>query len=61
MRAPPPLQSDAAQPSLSLDQVTFVLNGAQFDTFVASLQNPCDAGPKLKALMSRKPMWAVDA
>ena len=41
-----------------LDQRLFVLEPKQFDEFVAALDNPPPAGPKLKALMKRKPLWA---
>jgi uncharacterized protein (DUF1778 family) len=40
-----------------LDQRLFVLEPAQFDAFVTALDNPPPAGPKLKALMKRRPPW----
>jgi len=40
-----------------LDQRLFVLNSDQYDTFMKALDNPPPAGPKLKALMKRRPRW----
>lgn len=40
-----------------LDQRLFVLDPDKYDAFVAALDNPPPAGPKLKALMKRKPLW----
>ena len=40
-----------------LDQRLFTLDGGKFDAFVAALDNPPPAGPKLKALMKRRPLW----
>jgi uncharacterized protein (DUF1778 family) len=40
-----------------LDQRLFALDPAQFETFAAALDNPPPAGPKLKALMKRRPAW----
>ena len=40
-----------------LDQRMFVLDGADYDAFVKVLDNPPTPGPKLKALMQRKPPW----
>jgi uncharacterized protein (DUF1778 family) len=40
-----------------LDQRLFVLNDKDFDTFVGLLENPPPPGPKLRALMRRKPAW----
>lgn len=40
-----------------LDQRLFVLNDSDFDAFVAVLHDPPPPGPKLKALLSRKPAW----
>jgi uncharacterized protein (DUF1778 family) len=42
-----------------LDQRLFVLEPARFDAFVAALDNPPPAGPKLKALIKKKPLWAA--
>jgi uncharacterized protein (DUF1778 family) len=40
-----------------LDQKLFVLDPEKYDAFVAALENAPRAGPKLKALMKRKPLW----
>lgn len=40
-----------------LDQRLFVLDADQYDAFVQALDNPPPAGPKLKALMTRRPLW----
>ncbi len=40
-----------------LDQRLFVLDAGRYDAFVAALDNPPPAGPKLKALMKRRPLW----
>ena len=40
-----------------LDQRLFVLEPDQYDAFVTALDNPPPAGPKLKALMKRRPLW----
>jgi uncharacterized protein (DUF1778 family) len=40
-----------------LDQRLFVLDPEKYDAFVAALDNPPPASPKLKALMKRKPLW----
>lgn len=40
-----------------LDQRLFVLEPKKFDAFVRVLDNPPLAGPKLKALMKRRPLW----
>lgn len=40
-----------------LDQRLFVLDPAQYKAFAEALDNPPPAGPKLKALMKRKPRW----
>jgi uncharacterized protein (DUF1778 family) len=40
-----------------LDQRLFRLDPEQFDAFVAALDNPPPAGPELKALMARRPLW----
>jgi uncharacterized protein (DUF1778 family) len=40
-----------------LDQRLFVLDAEQYDAFVRTLDNPPAAGPRLKALMTKKPLW----
>ncbi|WP_422026776.1 DUF1778 domain-containing protein [Pyruvatibacter mobilis] len=40
-----------------LDQRLFALDDTAFNTFMDALDNPPPAGPKLRALMSRKPGW----
>ena len=40
-----------------LDQRMFVLDGDQFNSFVAALDNSAPPGPKLTKLMQRKPAW----
>lgn len=40
-----------------LDQRLFVLEPAQHDAFVKALDNAPPPGPKLKALMKRRPLW----
>lgn len=40
-----------------LDQRLFVLDAAQYDGFVHALDNPPPPGPKLRALLRRKPAW----
>ena len=40
-----------------LDQRLFVLDAAKYDAFVGALDNPPPAGPALKALMRRRPLW----
>ena len=40
-----------------LDQRLFVLEAGAYDAFVQALDNPPAPGPKLKRLMSRKPVW----
>lgn len=40
-----------------LDQRLFVLDAAQSDAFALALDNPPAPGPKLRALLSRKPAW----
>ncbi len=40
-----------------LDQRLFVLNADKYDAFVSTLDNPPPAGPALKALMKRQPLW----
>lgn len=41
-----------------LDQRLFVLDSERYDAFVAALDNPPAPGPKLRALLRRKPAWA---
>lgn len=41
-----------------LDQRLFVLDSEQYDAFVDALDNPPAPGPKLRALLRRKPVWA---
>ena len=40
-----------------LDQRLFALDGDRYDAFVQALDNPPPAGPRLKALMKRRPLW----
>ena len=40
-----------------LDQRLFVLDQDRFEEFVRALDNPPAAGPQLKALMKRRPLW----
>ena len=40
-----------------LDQRFFALDPDRYDAFVNALDNPTAPGPKLRALLSRKPMW----
>jgi uncharacterized protein (DUF1778 family) len=40
-----------------LDQRLFVLDPEKYAAFVGALDNPPPAGAKLKALMTRKPLW----
>jgi uncharacterized protein (DUF1778 family) len=40
-----------------LDQRLFALQPAAFETFIDVLDNPPAPGPKLKALMKRRPLW----
>jgi len=40
-----------------LDQRLFVLDAEKYDAFVAVLDHPPAAGPALKALMKRQPLW----
>jgi uncharacterized protein (DUF1778 family) len=40
-----------------LDQRLFVLESGQYNAFMRALDNPPPAGPKLKALMKRRPLW----
>jgi uncharacterized protein (DUF1778 family) len=40
-----------------LDQRLFVLESEEYNAFMQALDNPPPAGPKLKALMKRRPLW----
>jgi uncharacterized protein (DUF1778 family) len=40
-----------------LDQRLFVLEADRYAAFMKALDNPPPAGPKLKALMRRRPLW----
>lgn len=40
-----------------LDQRLFVLDPKRFDAFVHALDNPPEPGPKLRALLRRRPAW----
>lgn len=40
-----------------LDKRLFALSGKQYDAFVSALDNPPEPGPKLRALLQRKPIW----
>jgi uncharacterized protein (DUF1778 family) len=40
-----------------LDQRLFVAEPKQYAAFTEALNNPPPAGPKLKALMDRRPLW----
>ena len=40
-----------------LDQRLFVLEPERFDAFVRALDNPPAPGPKLRALLRRRPSW----
>lgn len=40
-----------------LDQRLFVLDPVRYDAFVHALDNPLAPGPKLRALLRRKPAW----
>lgn len=40
-----------------LDQRLFVLDPEQYDAFVRVLDHPPPAGPHLKALMKKRPLW----
>jgi uncharacterized protein (DUF1778 family) len=40
-----------------LDQRLFVLESDQYAAFMRALDNPPPAGPKLRALMKRRPLW----
>ena len=40
-----------------LDRRIFTLGDQGYDAFVQALDNPPATGPKLRALMGRKPVW----
>lgn len=40
-----------------LDRRLFALDPDRYDAFVSALDNPPAPGPKLKALLARKPAW----
>lgn len=40
-----------------LDQRLFILDTERHDAFLRALDAPAPAGPKLRALMKRKPLW----
>jgi uncharacterized protein (DUF1778 family) len=40
-----------------LDQRLFVLDAERYDAFIHALDNPPAPGPKLRALLRRKPAW----
>jgi uncharacterized protein (DUF1778 family) len=40
-----------------LDQRLFVLDAERYDAFVRALDNPPAPGPKLRALLRRRPAW----
>lgn len=40
-----------------LDQRLFALDAARYDAFVHALDNPPAPGPKLRALLRRRPAW----
>ena len=40
-----------------LDRRLFTLDPKRYDAFVHALDNPRAPGPKLKALLSRVPLW----
>lgn len=40
-----------------LDQRLFALDDARYDAFVQALDNPPAPGPRLRALLRRKPAW----
>lgn len=39
------------------DQALFILEDEHYDTFVKTLLNPPEPGPKLRALLRRQPVW----
>ena len=41
----------------ALDAQLFTLDDSHFDAFAADLKNPPAPGPKLQALLRRKPAW----
>jgi uncharacterized protein (DUF1778 family) len=42
---------------IMLDQRLFMLDSERHDAFMAALDNPPAPGPKLRALLARKPAW----
>ena len=42
-----------------LDRTYFQLSPENYDAFIKVLDNPPPPGPKLKALMKRKPIWSA--
>jgi uncharacterized protein (DUF1778 family) len=40
-----------------LDQRLFVLDPKRYDAFIRALDNPPPPGPKLRALLRRRPAW----
>ena len=42
-----------------LDQRLFVLDAERYDAFMHALDNPPAPGPKLRALLRRKPAWST--
>lgn len=40
-----------------LDQRLFTLDAERYDAFMQALDNPPAPGPKLRALLARKPAW----
>ncbi len=40
-----------------LDQRLFILDADKYDAFLDALDHPPKAGPALKALMQRQPLW----
>ena len=40
-----------------LDQRLFLLDAERYDAFIHALDNPPAPGPKLRALLRRKPAW----
>jgi uncharacterized protein (DUF1778 family) len=43
--------------NIALDQQFFALDSSDHDAFITALDNPPAPGPKLRALMKRKPLW----
>ena len=42
-----------------LDQRLFMLDAERYDAFMHALDNPPAPGPKLRALLRRKPLWST--